>query len=63
MDGSDLDDLCLWIYSKRTYCCDKEVTIENLLEPSEPKNSIPVLEDNVLLCLEEQMKMYQMTYI
>ena len=49
MDGSDLDDLCLWIYSKRTYYCDKEVTIENLLEPSEPKNSIPVTEDNVLL--------------
>ena len=54
MDGSDLDDLCLWIYSKRIYCCDKEVTIENLLEPSEPKNSIPVTEDNVLLqCLDE----------
>ena len=47
MDGSDLDDLCLWIYNKRTFCCDKEVTIENLLQPSEPKNGIPVPEDNV----------------
>ena len=36
MDGSDLDDLCLWIYNKRTFCCDKEVPIENLLQPSEP---------------------------
>ena len=53
MDGSDLDDLCLWIYNKRTFCCDKEVTIENLLQPSEPKNGIPVPEDNVLRCLEE----------
>ena len=53
MDGSDLDDLYLWIYSKRTFCCDKEVTIENLLQPSEPKNCIPVPEDNVLRCLEE----------
>ncbi|KAL5488928.1 hypothetical protein EMCRGX_G017951 [Ephydatia muelleri] len=41
MDGSDLDDFCLWIYSKRTYCCDKEVAIENLLEPNEANNSIP----------------------
>ena len=66
MNGSDLDDLCLWIYSKRTYCCDKEVTIENLLEPSEPTNSIPVTEDNVLLqCLDETntQKMYQMMSI
>ena len=53
MDGSDLDDLCLWIYNKRTFCCDKEVTIENLLQPSEPKNGIPVPEDNVLRRLEE----------
>ena len=43
----------LWIHSKRTFCCDKEVSIENLLQPSEPKNSIPVPEDNVLRCLEE----------
>ena len=53
MDGSDLDALCLWIYSKRKYCFDKEVTKENLLQPSEPKNSISVPEDNVLLCFEE----------
>ena len=39
--------------TKRTFCCDKEVTIENLLQPSEPKNGIPVPEDNVLRCLEE----------
>ena len=50
MDGSDLDALCLWIYSKRKYCFDKEVTKENLLQP---KNSISVPEDNVLLCFEE----------
>eukprot|EP00731_Ephydatia_muelleri_P007928 Em0004g266a len=53
MDGSDLDAFCLWIYSKRKCCFDKEVTKENLLEPSEPKNSISVPEDNVLLCFEE----------
>ena len=53
MDGSDLDDLYLWIHSKRTFCCDKEVTIQNILQLSEPKNSIPVPEDNVLRCLEE----------
>ena len=34
-------------------CFDKEVTKENLLQPSEPKNSISVPEDNVLLCFEE----------
>ena len=38
---------------KRKYCFDKEVTKENLLQPSEPKNSISVPEDNVLLCFEE----------
>ena len=43
----------IWIYSKRKYCFDKEVTKENLLQPSEPKNSISVPEDNVLLCFEE----------
>ena len=53
MDGSDLDALCLWIYSKRKCCFDKEVTKDNLLQPSEPKNSISVPEDNVLLCFEE----------
>ncbi|KAL5505540.1 hypothetical protein EMCRGX_G006988, partial [Ephydatia muelleri] len=53
MDGSDLDALCLWIYTKRKYCFDKEVTKEYLLQPSEPKNSISVPEDNVLLCFEE----------
>ena len=53
MDGSDLDALCLWIYSKRKCCFDKEVTKDNLLPPSEPKNSISVTEDNVLLCFEE----------
>ena len=55
MDGSNLDALCLWIYSKRKWkCCfDKEVTKENLLQQSEPKNSISVPEDNVLLCFEE----------
>ena len=53
MDASDLDALCLWIYSKRKCCFDKEVTKENLLQPSEPKNSISVPEDNVLLCFEE----------
>ena len=53
VDGSDLDALCLLIYSKRKCCFDKEVTKENLLQPSEPKNSISVPEDNVLLCFEE----------
>ena len=53
MDESDLDALCLWIYRKRKYCFDKEVTKENLLQPSEPKNSISVPEDNVLLCFDE----------
>ena len=53
IDGSDLDALCLWIYSKRKCCFDKEVTKENLLQPSGPKNSISVPEDNVLLCFEE----------
>ena len=53
IDGSDLDALCLWIYNKRKCCFDKEVTKENLLQPSGPKNSISVPEDNVLLCFEE----------
>ena len=41
------------LYSKRKCCFDKEVTKENILQPSEPKNSISVPEDNVLLCFEE----------
>ena len=47
MDGSDLDDLCQWVNSKRTVCCDKEITIENLLEPIETKDSTPILKDGM----------------
>ena len=45
MNGSDLDDLCQWVNSKRTFCCDKETTIENLLEPIETKDSTPISRD------------------
>ena len=45
MDGSDLDDWCQCVNSKRTVCCDNEITIENSLEPIEIKDSTLLSRD------------------